>query len=297
VSPGLVLALTVFVVILLAVFFPGLVAPHPPDAVNPIESFRPPGGGHLLGTDQLGRDVFSRVVHGARPSLMVGVGATVFATVVGTLLGLLATSAGRVVDEAVMRITDILLAFPGLLLALLVVTMAGRGTLTATVAIGMAFTPGFIRLARGQAMAVREADYVRAAMILGRGPVSILVRHVLPNAIPPLLVLATVNVGTGIITGSALSFLGLGPPPPAPEWGTMLAESRDFLDVAWVTAAGPGLAITVTVLTVNVLGTRLRRHLDGRGEGVRSTGARYPDDRTRGPAFTAASHSEKSEAA
>lgn len=263
--PGLVLAWLVLGLAVVAALWPALLDATPPDAVDPIEAFAPPSAAHPLGTDQLGRDVLSRVVHGARPSLLVGVGATLIATVVGIVFGMVAALGGRVLDEVVMRVTDVLLAFPGLLLSLLVVAIVGPGALNATLAIGAATAPGFVRLARGQLLAIREADYVRSAVLLGTRPLTVAVRHVLPNAVPPLLVLATVNVGSCIIAGSSLSFLGLGPPPPAPDWGSMLAESRDFLEIAWTGAVGPGVAVTATVLAVNVVGGRLRRRFEGRG--------------------------------
>ncbi|MFB7476979.1 ABC transporter permease [Kitasatospora sp. NPDC056184] len=262
-------AWAVLALLAVAVVWPGLLAHQAPDAVNPLEALEGPSGRHLLGTDQLGQDLYSRIVHGARSSLAIGLGATGIAVVAGTLLGVLAAAGGRAVDEAVMRVTDILLAFPGLLLALLVVAMLGPGTGNAVLAIGCSLTPGFTRLARGQALVIRESGYVQAATVLGRRRGWIYLRHLLPNAVPPLLVFATVGVGSAIIAGSSLSFLGLGPKPPTPEWGAMLAQSRDLLDVAWAPAVLPGVAVTVTVLTINVVGRDLRRRFEGRNPGAR----------------------------
>ncbi|MGC0421388.1 ABC transporter permease [Embleya sp. AB8] len=262
--PGIVVAWVVLALIVLAALWPGLFATDPPNTIDPVHGLEGPGADHLFGTDQLGRDVFSRVVHGARPSLLIGLGSTLVAVVAGALLGVLAASGGRVLDEAIMRVTDILLAFPGLLLALIVVSVLGPGTGNATLAIGIAATPGFVRLSRGQALVVRDSDYVRAAVTFGRRRAGIHLGHILPNALPPLLVFATVNIGTAIIAGSSLSFLGLGPQAPTAEWGAMLAQSRDLLEIAWAPAVFPGLAVTVTVIAVNVVGRNLQRRFEGR---------------------------------
>lgn len=264
VSPGVGICALVLALLALAVVWPGLFATHAPDAVDPARALLPPGSGHWFGTDQLGRDVYSRVVYGARPSLSIGLGATAIAVAAGSLLGVMAATSGRAVNELIMRFADVLLAFPGLLLALLVVAILGPGTGSATLAIGFSLTPGFIRLARAQALVVRDSDYVRAAVVLGHRRTTVQFRHVFPNALPPLLVLALINVGTAVIAGSSLSFLGLGPRPPTPEWGSMLSEGRDFLQTAWALAVFPGLAVTATVLSVNVVGGSLRRRFEGR---------------------------------
>ncbi|MGW5352850.1 ABC transporter permease [Streptomyces sp. NPDC004031] len=263
-----IVAWAVLALLAVAVLWPGLLAHQAPDAVQPLDALKGPSKAHLLGTDELGQDLYSRIVHGARPSLAVGLGATGIAVVAGTLLGVLSAAGGRVVDEIVMRVTDILLAFPGLLLALLVVAMLGPGTRNAVLAIGCSLTPGFTRLARGQALVIRDSGYVQAATVLGRRRAWIYLRHLLPNAVPPLLVFATVGVGTAIIAGSSLSFLGLGPKPPSPEWGAMLSQNRDLLDIAWAPAVLPGVAVTVTVLTINVVGRDLRRRFEGRSPGA-----------------------------
>jgi len=261
---GVTLAAVVVTVVIVMVLWPGLLSGQDPNAANPIDALQSPNHHHLLGTDQLGRDVYSRIVHGARPSLTIGLGATAFALLGGSLLGIAAATGGRIVDEAIMRVADVFLAFPGLLLALVVVAILGPGTANATLAIGCSLTPGFVRLARAQALVVRNADYVRMAVTFGRGRTSIQLRHVLPNTLPPLLILATVNIGTAVIAGSSLSFLGLGPKAPTAEWGKMLSEGRDFLSTAWAMAVFPGVAITVTVVALNVLGRDLRRRFEGR---------------------------------
>ncbi|TCO62320.1 ABC transporter permease [Actinocrispum wychmicini] len=254
--------------IALSALWPGLLAIHSPLQVNPTHALEGPSAAHLLGTDQLGRDLYSRVIHGAGQSLTVGLGATVVAVVIGCLFGTLAAGSKKAGDEVIMRTVDVFLAFPGLLLALLVVAILGPSTTNATLALAASMIPGFIRLARGQALVVRRSDYVKAAVVLGTRPVVVYMRHVVPNALPSLLVLATVNIGTAIIAGSSLSFLGLGAQAPSPEWGAMLSDARDYLDVAWSLALVPGLAITVTVIAVNVVGRDLMRRFEGRHPGV-----------------------------
>ncbi|OLE28481.1 MAG: peptide ABC transporter permease [Catenulispora sp. 13_1_20CM_3_70_7] len=257
------LAGLVLVVIALAAAWPGLFSDVPPDAVNPVAALQGPSTRHLFGTDQLGRDEFSRVVHGTRVSVGTGVGATALALVLGSAAGVFAAAAGRVADEVVMRVCDVLMSFPGLLLALMVVAVLGPGTLNAAVAIGVSMTPGFTKLVRGQAMLVRRSDYVRAAVTFGRGRTEINLRHVAPNALAPLLVLATVTVGGAVVAGSSLSFLGLGPQPPAPDWGAMLADGQNYLAVSWAVAVFPGLAVTATVISVTVVGGYLRKRFEG----------------------------------
>ncbi|MGW0574954.1 ABC transporter permease [Streptomyces sp. NPDC002920] len=262
--PGVLLAAAVLVLIGVAAVWPGLLATHDPDAADLPAALAGPGSAHLLGTDQLGRDVFSRIVYGARPSLVIGLGATVLSITGGAGLGVLAASGGKVLDDLIMRITDVFLSIPALLLALLVIAVLGPGTVTVTLAIACAFVPGFTRVARAQAMVIRNSDYVLAAVTLGQRRGSIVLRHMLPNALPPILVLATVNVAGAIIAGASLSFLGLGPKPPTPEWGSMLSQGRDYLDIAWAMSVFPGMAVTVTVLAINVVGRDLQHRFEGR---------------------------------
>ncbi|MBL7518011.1 ABC transporter permease [Frankia sp. CNm7] len=250
--------------IALAALWPGLLARADPNAAEPVDALLGPSGAHWFGTDQLGRDVYSRVVHGARVSLFIGVGATGIALLLGCLIGMLAATCGRLVDEILMRITDVLLSFPGLLLALLVVAMLGPSSTNATIAIGLSSAPGFARLVRGEALAIREAGYVRTAVTFGAGRARVYLRHLLPNALTPLLVLALLSVGAAIIAGSSLSYLGLGPRVPTAEWGSMLAQGKDFLTISWAMAVFPGLAITVTVIAINIVGRDLQRRFEGR---------------------------------
>ncbi|MEU5692343.1 ABC transporter permease [Actinosynnema sp. NPDC020468] len=255
---AVVLCGLIVVVLALAAVAPGLFTSVSPIEADPVNALRPPGGGHWLGTDELGRDVFSRVVHGARSSLSVGLGAILVAVTAGALLGIAAALGGGVADTVLMRLADVLLSLPELMIALLVIAVLGPGTGNTMIAIAVSLVPGYARMVRAEALVVRRSGYVEAAVGLGLPRPVLIARHVLPNALGPLLVLATVGFGTAIIAVSGLSFLGLGARPPAPEWGTMLSSGRKFLAVAWWTAVFPGAAITLAVVSVNVVGRRLQ---------------------------------------
>ncbi|MEU0563624.1 ABC transporter permease [Dactylosporangium sp. NPDC006015] len=241
-----------------AALWPQLFTGHDPNATDPLASFRPPGAGHWFGTDQLGRDLFARAVYGARHSLRIAAGATLVALLVAVPVSVLAALGGRFADSVISRVLDVLLSFPALLLALVVVTIVGRGELSLLLAIGLADMPGYARLLRSRLLVVRTAGYVEAATGLGVGPWTSLWRHILPNAAGPLLVTATLGLGVAVIFASGLSFLGLGTQPPTPEWGAMLAEGRSTLAVAWWAGVFPGLLITVTAVAVTILGRDLR---------------------------------------
>jgi peptide/nickel transport system permease protein len=250
--------------LLLLAALPGPLAPYSPNAADPLGTLQGPGVHHLFGTDQNGRDVLSRIVFGARPSLLSGLGAAALALAAGTALGTVAARGGRVADEAVTRFLDILMAIPGLMLALLVITITGTGTANVVLAVGVITVPVYARIVRAEILRIRGSGYVEAAVGLGRRPLAITLRHVVPNAVGPVVVLATIGVGTAIGAGATLSFLGLGPRPPAAEWGAMLADSRDYFSVAWWTAVFPGAAITLAVLSVMVVGRSLQQRLEGR---------------------------------
>ncbi|MGW4234052.1 ABC transporter permease [Streptomyces sp. NPDC004980] len=254
VPPTVLLAGVLLLVILLVAVAPGLFTGVSPDAIDPLAALQGPSSAHWLGTDQLGRDLFTRILYGARPSLLLGFGSTVIAVAGGAVIGLAAALGGRATDQVLMRLADVLLALPALLLALLVVTVLGSGTVNVMTAIGIAFIPGYARLVRAEAMVVRRSGYVESAVALGLPRVQIVLRHVLPNALAPLLTLATVGFGTALISASGLSFLGLGPAAPSPEWGALLSTGRDFLQTAWWIGVFPGAAVTTTVIAVNVVG-------------------------------------------
>lgn len=246
-------------VLLVAAVLPGALAPGDPLAIAPAESFLSPRWGHPFGTDESGRDIYTRVVWGAGPSLVIGVVATAVGIALALVLGLAAALLGRVVDFAVNRALEVLFAFPGLLLALLVITVYGPGVVTSTLAVGLATAPGYARIIRQQALAVAGAPYVEAAVVLGRSRGRILVRHILPNALLPVLVLVTLGVGQAIVWAAALSYLGLGAEPPSPEWGAMLFAGKNYLGTAWWMTFFPGLAIVVVAAASTVLGRALQK--------------------------------------
>ena len=251
------------IVAVLAVAGPSL-SPHDPLKMNPAEALSPPSVAHPFGTDQYGRDVWSRVVAGARLSLATGLGAVVIALTAGLGLGLVSGAAGGWVDLLAMRVVDVMMAFPSVLMALVVVAILGQGATNVMVAVGVSLIPTFVRLIRGNVLVVREHAYVEAARALGCQPSRITLQHILPNIVAPVIVLATIAIAWSIIIGASLSFLGLGPRPPIPEWGVDLSNGRNYLLRGWWISAGPGLAIMTTVVAVNLVGDTLRDVLDPR---------------------------------
>lgn len=266
-SPGGVAAALSLVVLLLfvaAALQPAWLAPGDPLAADRSAVLSPPSVRHPFGTDQIGRDVFTRVVHGARSSLALGFGAVAIALVLGTVLGLLAGLARRVVPTLVMRLTDIGAAFPELLLAIFIVALFGTSVFHAAVAIGIAGIPYYTRVVRAQTLQVRGTAYVEAARALGLSRLEVVLHHIVPNALKPVMVIATLGLGSATLAGAALSFLGLGSPPPAPEWGSMLTNARSFLTLGWWAAVFPGAALTLFVMSTTVLGRWLQRRAEGR---------------------------------
>jgi peptide/nickel transport system permease protein len=236
---------------------------------NPIQIDSPnalysPGTPFLFGSDQYGRDVFSRVIYGGRVSLMVGPIAVVIALVPGVAVGLVAGYYGRWLDTLLMRIVDVMLAFPGILLALGIVAVLGPSLTSLMIAVGISSIPTYARLTRGSVLSARENLYVDAARVVGARDSTILLRHILPNVVAPVIVVSTLGVGAAILVAATLSFLGLGSQPPTPEWGRMLSEGRQYLREEWWIATFPGVAIMLTVLALNVLGDGLRDALDPR---------------------------------
>ena len=226
----------------------------------------PPSGAHWFGTDPLGRDILSRVVYGARLSIPVGLAAVGLAVVAGTVIGSVAGVTGRAVDETLMRLTDLMLAFPTVILAMIISAALGAGIRNAVIAIMVAWWPTYARFARGLVLSARDREYVEAARALGASPVRVFTRHILVNIVSPIVILGTLDVGRAILTFASLSFLGLGPPPQIPEWGSMIAAGRDYLDQWWI-ATFPGLAILTLVVALNVVGDGLRDTLDPRLRG------------------------------
>lgn len=240
------------------------ITPYDPGYQNYNAVLQPPSADHWLGTDDVGRDVYSRIVYGAQVSLQVGIASVLFAVVWGVPMGLAAGFWGGWVDSVLMRITDALWSFPGLILALAVAAALGPGLNNVIFAVGVVSIPIFSRLVRGEALSVRERDFFLAARTLGAGPVRMMLWHLLPNVAAPIIVQASLNVSLAIITEASLSFLGLGVAPPTPSWGSMLRTGYGYIDRAWWISVFPGLAIFVTVVALNVLGDALRQVLDPR---------------------------------
>src|SRR5690625_135036 len=262
-TPGVTIASAFILLILIATLFPQLFSSFEPNRNDLSSAMLGPRAEHWFGTDQLGRDLFTRVIHGTRYSLTIGVGATAIAVVMGTLFGLLSGIGGKIIDTIFMRGVDIALAFPELLLALIVIAIIGPGSVNSLFAIGIAGIPSYTRLVRSERLVVRNAEYVEASRALGFKRRTITRRHILPNVLGPVLVLSTISVGTAMIAGASLSFLGLGPAAPTPEWGALLSEGRNFLGTAWWISLFPGLAITLSVISITVVGRRLQARFEG----------------------------------
>jgi peptide/nickel transport system permease protein len=248
----------------LAVVLAPALSPYNPIKTNQRAPLEAPSAAHLMGTDRFGRDILSRVLWGGRLSLSVGVVAVGIAACSGVVLGLIAGYYGGRTDMMIMRLVDLLLAFPGILLALAIIATLGGSLVNLMIAVGIAAIPDYVRITRGTVLSLMEQEFVLAARVVGCRDHAIIFRHILPNVTAPLTVLATLGIAGAIITGSALSFLGLGVRPPAPEWGNMLAEGREFLEHAWWVAFFPGLAIMLAVFSINLLGDGLRDALDPR---------------------------------
>jgi peptide/nickel transport system permease protein len=257
-----VLGLVIIVLFLLIAVFAPLIAPFDPTQQSWTSIRKPPSLQHWFGTDESGRDLFSRVVFGARASLLAGVVSVSIAVGLGVPIGLLAGYGGRLADAVIGRITDAMLACPFLILAIALAAFLGPSLQNAMIAIGLTSTPIFVRLTRGQVMAVKVEDYVEAARAVGNPPVRVALKHILPNILPALIVQATISIATAIIAEASLSFLGLGQQPPAPSWGSMLNTAQRFLTNAVWMAIWPGLAIFLAVLSFNLLGDGLRDALD-----------------------------------
>lgn len=225
-----------------------------PNAINPSQTLQPPSLTHLMGTDNIGRDTWTRFVHGGRLSLLVGVIAIAIGATAGILIGAVAGYFGGWIDAALSWAMDVLISFPDLLLALAMIAVLGPGLINAMIAVGIAFVPGFARLTRSTVLSIRELNYVEASRALGASDARIVLTHLLPNALRPLLVLTTLSIGSAILTGAALSFLGLGAQPPTSEWGAMLNAGQKFVRQAWWLTVFPGLGIFMTILSLNLLG-------------------------------------------
>ena len=254
-----------FVVALaLVAIFAKELSPYDPQAIDTYHILEAPSQSHLLGTDALGRDVLSRLIYGARISLLVGIVAVGIATAIGTVLGAIAGFYGGVVDMVIMRLVDVMLCFPTIFLIMAVIAFLEPSIWNIMAVIGLTSWMGVARLVRAEFLSLRSRDFVLAAKVIGASDWRILFGHILPNAIAPVIVAATLGVGSAILTESALSFLGIGVQPPTPSWGNMLTAGKDNIEIAWWLSVFPGLAILITVLAYNLLGEGLREVLDPR---------------------------------
>ncbi|NYG45232.1 peptide/nickel transport system permease protein [Bradyrhizobium sp. IAR9] len=255
--------LIIFGVFVLAAMVPKVLQTHDPLAIDLRSALQSPSIAHWFGTDQLGRDLYSRVVEGAGQSLAIGLGATALSMSVAMAIGGAAALSGGLLDSILSRIIDVLFAIPTLLLALLFVTVFGPSVLTEVVAVGIGTAPGYARMIRGQMLSIKEAGYVEAAKVLGHPFPRIVWRHILPNAMNPLTAMMTIGVGQAIIWASGLAFLGLGVAPPAPEWGALLNAGRNYVIYAWWLEIIPGLAVTAFALSLTIIGRHLQDRLEG----------------------------------
>ena len=268
-QPLSMFAAAIVAILILTAIFGSMLTPYDPNAIDMANRFAPPSLAHLFGTDDFGRDILSRVMVGARVSLMVGIIAVSISAVIGTFFGILAGYTGRLVDEVIMRAMDILFAFPAILLAIAIMAALGRGIGNAMIAIGIVYIPIFARIARGSVLSVREEDFVNAARAVGSTDSRIMFKHIFPNTTSPLIVEVTLSLSFAILAEAALSFFGLGTQPPDPSWGRMLSEGRAYFQQSVWLAIFPGLAIMLTVLGFNLLGDGLRDALDPRLKNVR----------------------------
>ncbi len=267
-NKGAVAGLIIVISVLLIALFAPLIAPYAPDLTNNAQFLKPPfwqdGGStaYLLGTDAIGRDILSRLIYGARLSLVIGIAVVAISVLVGTVLGLTAGYFRGIYEIAVMRVMDIILTLPSLLLAIVIVAILGPGIMNAMLAVAIVVLPHYVRITRAAVISETSRDYVTAARMNGAGHLRLMFSEVLPNCTAPLIVQASLGISTAILDAAALGFLGLGAQPPSPEWGTMLADAREFVLRAWWVVTFPGLAILITVLAFNLLGDGLRDAFD-----------------------------------
>jgi len=266
-QPAIVVGAIALLFFLLAALLAPLLSPNDPLAQNVLAGLKPPSADHLFGTDKLGREILSRILYGARISLFVGVSVVLISGVIGTLLGVLAGYLGGWVDEALMRITDIFFAFPALILAMAIAGALGPSLQNALIAISAVTWPVYARLLRGQVLSLKEREFVLAARTVGVPEWQIILRHLLPNMLAPLLVQASFDMGGAITSVAGLSFIGFGAQPPTPEWGVMISEARTYMATAWWMGTFPALAIMLVVGGFNLLGDGLRDLLDPRLRG------------------------------
>lgn len=264
---ALISASIIILTIVIAIFAPVL-APYDPIAPNYSEVLKPPSPAHPFGTDEFGRDVFSRVIYGTRYALLIGLGVVAIEVALGVFLGLIAGYFGRWIDQVIMRIVDVFLSIPTLVLGLAFAAVLGGGLKNVILAAGLIMWTQFARLVRGQVLSIKEELFVEAARALGISDLKIMLKHIIPNALSPIIVYATLSIPTAILLSASLSFLGVGAQPPTPEWGLIVAEGRDYLSSAWWISTFPGLAIMILSLSFNILGDSLRDAISMQEESV-----------------------------
>ena len=259
-----VVGMTVVILLILMALFAKQLAPYYYDDQNIMNQFQPPSAEHWLGTDELGRDILSRIIYGSRTSMELGFISVGIALILGTTLGAIAGYYGGIADTIIMRLMDVLLAIPRELLAIAICASLGTGIMNAMIAVGISTTPTFARLTRASILSIRGTEYVEAARSINAGDARIILRHVLPNSMGPLIVQATLGVAGAILTGATLSFIGLGAQPPTPEWGSMMSSGRAFIRDYPGLIVFPGLAVVIAVVSLNLFGDGLRDALDPR---------------------------------
>ena len=252
---------TVLAVLVVLSFFAPYFAPYDPIQIS-MEGRKSPNVDHIFGTDRLGRDILSRIIYGTKYSLSIGIISVSIGLIFGTTMGVLSAYYGGLVDTIIMRFIDALLAFPGILLALVVIAVLGPGLFNVMLAVGISTVPEYARLARGKVLSVMQLEYIEAIHSIGGSNIRVILKHILPNISAPITILATLQVGNAILVGSGLSFLGMGAQPPTPEWGLMTAEGRNFMSQAWWISTFPGIAILITVISINQFGDGLREAID-----------------------------------
>jgi peptide/nickel transport system permease protein len=263
IRPGTAVCSLIVLVLLVAVIAPSVLTHRSPTAIDLEHTLLPPSLSHPFGTDDAGRDLYTRVVYGARESLGIGLGATALAMGIAILLGFTGGLAGGIVDMVIARVLEVAFAFPVLLLALLLIAIRGPSITTEIVAVGIGSAPGYARMVRGQVLAVRHADYVAAAAALGHRQRAVIRRHLFPNAMRPLVAVITLGIGQSIVWASGLAFLGLGVAPPSPEWGALLDSGRTYITTSWWLEIMPGVVIVLVALSVTSLGRTLQHRLEG----------------------------------
>lgn len=257
-----VVGLVFIIVMVVFALIPDVIAPYGFDEQDLINQFQPVSAAHIFGTDDFGRDIFSRVVYGSRISLSIGIVTTIFSTVLGTAVGCIAGYYSGALDNVLMRVMDIMLAMPSMLLAIAIVAAMGNGFQNLIIAIGISFIPQYARIVRASVLSVKEQEFIEAARCIGASDGRIIMKYLLPNCMAPIIVQATMNIATAILTASSLSFIGLGITPPTPEWGAMLSAGRAFFRDHWFIVTFPGLAIMMAVFAFNMFGDGLRDALD-----------------------------------